>query len=57
MRQCVLVSNPEDEQDEEQQQDDLDADDKELREEVSQHRLQGAHACNAAQRTRLTVLP
>lgn len=32
-----------DEQDEEQHQDDLNADDKQLREEVSQHRLHGAH--------------
>lgn len=34
----------EDEQDEEEQQDDLNADDEQLREEVSQHRLQRAHA-------------
>lgn len=33
----------EDEQDEEEQQDDLNADDEQLREEVSQHRLQRAH--------------
>ena len=36
-------SNLEDEQYEEEQQDDLNADDKQLREEVSQHRLHGAH--------------
>lgn len=34
----------EDEQYEEEQQDDLNADDEQLREEVSQHRLQRAHA-------------
>lgn len=39
---CVFT-HVEDEQDEEEQQDDLDADDEQLREEVSQHRLQGAH--------------
>lgn len=32
-----------DEQDKEQHQDDLNADDKQLREEVSQHSLHGAH--------------
>lgn len=37
------LSNLEDEQDEEEQQDDLNADDKQLREEVSQHGLQRAH--------------
>lgn len=40
---CVGV-HLEDEQDEEQHQDDLNADDKQLREEVGQHRLHGAHA-------------
>lgn len=40
-RECL--SNLEDEQDEEEQQDDLNADDKQLREEVSQHGLQRAH--------------
>lgn len=39
----VCLSNLEDEQDEEEQQDDLNADDEQLREEVSQHRLQRAH--------------
>lgn len=34
----------EDEQYEEEQQDDLNADDEQLREEVSQHRFQRAHA-------------
>lgn len=36
-------SDLEDEQYEEEQQDDLNADDKQLREEVSQHRLHRAH--------------
>lgn len=40
---CVRESNLEDEQYEEEQQDDLNADDKQLREKVSQHRLQRAH--------------
>lgn len=40
---CVRRTNLEDEQYEEEQQDDLNADDKQLREEVSQHRLQRAH--------------
>lgn len=39
----MFLSHLEDEQDEEEQQDDLDANDKQLREEVSQHRLQRAH--------------
>lgn len=41
---CVRRTNLEDEQYEEEQQDDLNADDKQLREEVSQHRLQRTHA-------------
>lgn len=40
----MFLPHLEDEQYEEEQQDDLDADDKQLREEVSQHRLQRAHA-------------
>lgn len=39
----MFSTHVEDEQDEEQQQDDLNADDQQLREEVSQHRLHGAH--------------
>lgn len=38
-----MWTNLEDEQYEEEQQEDLNADDKKLREEVSQHRLQRAH--------------
>lgn len=42
---CVYLGvHLEDEKDEEEHQDDLNADDKQLREEVGQHRLHGAHA-------------
>lgn len=42
----------EDEQDEEQHQEDLNADDEELGEEVSQHRLHGAHTWRSEEQGR-----
>lgn len=47
----MCLSNLEDEQDEEEQQDDLNADDEQLREEVSQHHLQRAHTWSRDEET------
>lgn len=48
---AVRNTNLKDEQNEEEQQEDLDADDQQLREEMSQHRLHGAHTCNTPDNT------